>query len=188
MASVSDELITVHGSISSLAYLVILPLGAIVIRIPFLARKLGGIWTHAAIQALGFILVVVGAGLGIYAAQVQGQLMDAHPIIGMILLALLFTQPFSGYLHHLMWKKTGGRTATSWEHITIGRIAIVLGMINGGLGIMLAAPVPTRYIAAYGVVAGVMGTTYLACIAYGEYARTKNTQAEKSPEMRKDPN
>ena len=186
MPDVSDEFLAVHGSISSLAYLVILPLGAIVIRIPFLARKLGGVWTHAAIQALGFILVVVGAGLGIYAAQVQEELKDAHPIIGMVLLGILFTQPFTGYLHHLMWKKTGGRTATSWEHITIGRVAIILGMINGGLGIMLNAEVPTRYIAAYGVVAGVMGTIYLASIAYGEYARTKDTQMGKSPEMRKE--
>lgn len=61
----------------------------------------------------------------------------------------------------------------SYEHIGIGRIAIILGMINGGLGLQLAG-IASSYMIAYGVCAGVMGLLYIASIVYGEMKRKRN--------------
>lgn len=43
---------------------------------------------------------------------------------------------------------------------------MVIGIVNGGLGLQLGNP-PTRYIIAYSVVAGVMAIIYVASIVLG---------------------
>ena len=49
-------------------------------------------------------------------------------------------------------------------------------MINGGLGLHLARNSMKGEIA-YGVVAGIVGVTYLACAIYGEIKRSRNQAA-----------
>lgn len=164
---VSQTYITAHGTLSSIAFLVILPTGAIVVRL----LKIN-VWVHAGIQALGYAVIVASAGLGIWIADTQQELMNAHPIIGMILLGVLFTQPITGYIHHRIFKKRLLRTATSHEHIWVGRGAVILGMINGGLGLQLTGETK-GYTAAYSVVAGVVGVTYLGVIVYSELKKRK---------------
>ena len=87
-----DVMTTAHGVLASLAFLVLFPSGAIFIRIPFLA-KFGGIWMHAAIQIFAYCTFIAAAGLGIYLATQEELLRNHHPIIGMILLGMVFTQP-----------------------------------------------------------------------------------------------
>ena len=179
----SDMLVTAHGAIGALAFLVFFPSGAIFIRVPFLS-KFGGIWVHAAIQIFAYCLFIAAAGLGIYIAMAEDLLMEAHPIIGMVLLGVLFFQPFSGIAHHMLFKKHKKRTAVSYEHIFVGRGAIILGMINGGLGLMLAGVENIGYLVAYGIVAGVMGSLYLAAIVYGELKRSRNMKDVQDEERK----
>lgn len=118
-------------------------------------------------QNVAFALFIAAAGLGIWITDSEDFWSDAHPIIGIVLLGLLAYQGFAGLYHHKKIQKTGRRTWISYSHIWIGRIAIILGMINGGLGISLAGDVEDRYVIAYGVVAGVMGVLYIASAVYG---------------------
>ena len=65
----------------------------------------------------------------------------------------------------------------SHGHIWLGRIAITLGMINGGLGMLLAAEtgysVPSRgQMVAYGVVAAMMWIAWLGASVFGETRRS----------------
>lgn len=50
----------------------------------------------------------------------------------------MLLQPFFGLIHHLRFRKTQQRTAWTEVHVWYGRILIILGIINGGLGIQLA--------------------------------------------------
>lgn len=75
-----------------------------------------------------------------------------------------------------MFKKVGRRQVWSYAHIWIGRIVIFLGIINGGLGLDLAGNATTGQLAAYGVVAGVMGLAYLAAIVVGEMERKSSSR------------
>jgi hypothetical protein len=61
----------------------------------------------------------------------------------------------------------------SYAHIGIGRIAIILGIVNGGLGLQLAGAQGSSVIA-YAVVAAIMVLLYLASIVYGERKRSKS--------------
>jgi hypothetical protein len=170
-------MIAAHGTLASIVFLVLFPVGAMVIRIFSLP-----VWVHAGIQIFTYCCFIAAAGLGIYIAKTLGLLMNHHPIIGFVLLALLSIQPFLGLLHHSSYKKLRRRTLISHLHIWEGRIAIILGMINGGLGIQLAGDVKTGCEIAYAVGAGVMGLVYLATVVFGEVRRRKAMPAGESNE------
>jgi hypothetical protein len=164
-----ETMLLAHGVMASLAFVAFFPIGGILIRA---ASFTGLIWVHAALQIIGFLIYLVAFGIGIWIA-VNGQyLSNAHPIIGIVLFLVLLAQPLSGFLHHRFFKKHGRRTTVSYAHIGIGRIAIILGMINGGLGLQLAGTQGSHVIA-YAVVAAIMGLLYLASIVYGERKRSK---------------
>ncbi|EME88125.1 uncharacterized protein MYCFIDRAFT_129139, partial [Pseudocercospora fijiensis CIRAD86] len=167
-----DRIISAHGALASLAFVGLFPIGGILIRI---ANFTGLIWVHAAMQAVAYLIYIVAFGMGAYLmSQLRSSItIHAHPIIGGILFLVLLSQPISGLLHHRLFKKYGHRTGWSYAHLTIGRIAIPLGMINGGLGLAIAGA-GTGAKAAYAVVAVIMSLAYIASIVIGERRRRDN--------------
>jgi len=121
---------------------------------------------------------------------------DPHTKLGIAILALAFFQPILGLVHHSLYKrrvaavkqgdttKLPGRTAPGYAHLWLGRILIVLGMINGGLGLRLASN--SRYethlrtkAIAYGIGAGVMFLLYIAFVILGERRRSKERKEQQ---------
>ncbi|KAH9828199.1 integral membrane protein, partial [Teratosphaeria destructans] len=160
-----------HGALACIAWVAIFPIGGILMRV---ASFPGLVWVHAALQTFGYAVFIAAAGLGIYIATNDGYMKDKHAIIGVVLLGVVFFQPASGWLHHLFFKKNGGRGIFSYWHLFIGRAAIILGIINGGLGLQLAGVSRSDKIA-YGVCAGFIGVVYLASILYGETKRRSDS-------------
>jgi hypothetical protein len=111
-------------------------------------------------------------------------MMDYHPILGIILFAFCLIQPVLGHLHHLNYKRTGGRTAVSHGHIWLGRILITLGMINGGLGFKLAGNTKSGPII-YVIVAIIFYLAYIVSIVIGERKRAK--QLSMPPKYQESP-
>jgi hypothetical protein len=165
-----------HGALASIAFVAILPIGAILVR---LASFHGLLWTHASLQIFGYAVFIAAAGLGLFIAKGGAHLHEPHAIIGMILLGTLFIMPFLGTIHHKMYQKVQKRTAWSYGHIFTGRAIIILGMINGGLGLQLAAA-QRSYLVVYGVFAGLMGVAYIGTIVYGEYKHSARNGAASS--------
>ncbi|KAK5707945.1 hypothetical protein LTR97_000484 [Elasticomyces elasticus] len=163
---------TAHAICASIAFVGLFPIGAIIVRVAGFKNL---VWVHVATQTIALAVFIAAVGLGLYIATSGNQLNEAHPIIGLVLFVVLFFQPIFGWMHHRLFKKHGGRTAWSYAHLTVGRGAIVLGMINGGLGLQLAYANSSAKIA-YGVVAGVVSATYLASIIFGEVKRKQNTR------------
>jgi hypothetical protein len=56
-----------------------------------------------------------------------------HHYIGLGLFCALFVQNFSGFYHHVLFKKHGRRTWISYVHLILGWIIILLGWINTAL-------------------------------------------------------
>jgi len=162
-------MITAHATLASLAFVGLFPIGGILIRI---ANFTGLVWVHAAVQALAYLIYIAAFGIGVYMATNMNYITNAHPIIGIVLFIVLFAQPLLGLMHHRLFKKYQHRTFWSYAHIGIGRIAILLGIINGGLGLRLARAGNSSKIA-YAVVAAVMGLAYLAAIIWGEVKRRR---------------
>ncbi|KAF2125642.1 iron reductase domain protein [Dothidotthia symphoricarpi CBS 119687] len=170
-ASNRTKMLIAHGVLAALAFVILFPAGAIAIR---LASFPGVVMLHAAFQLFAYLVYIAGFGLGVYIAMEMNLLDHYHPIIGILVFVLVFFQPILGFLHHLLFKKYQSRTFWSYAHIWVGRIAITLGIINGGLGLQLADSMgmsSKKGIIAYGVVAGVMWLAWIAAIVIGERRR-----------------
>ena len=87
---------------------------------------------------------------------------EYHPIIGLVLFAAIFFQAAGGILHHLLFRKHRRSTIVTLSHVWVGRIIITVGMINGGLGLLLANNSTRGQNIAYGVIAGVVWVAYIA--------------------------
>ncbi|KAK4541735.1 hypothetical protein LTR36_007444 [Oleoguttula mirabilis] len=173
--SKQQQILVAHGALAALAFVALFPIGAILIR---LANFTGSIWVHAALQLVAYLFYIVAFGLGVYMATSQRQMTNRHPIIGVVLFVILLSQPISGIIHHRLFKKYGHRTLWSYAHLGIGRIAILLGIINGGLGLQLAGESKSSKIA-YGVVAAIVGVVYIACMVFGELKRKSKSKTPK---------
>ena len=165
--------ILAHGVCAALAFVILFPTGGIIIRVLSFP---GLIWLHAAIQALSYLIFIAAAGLGIYFATQTRQIHKAHPIIGLVLLVVIFFQPILGLLHHFLFKRHARRVVWSYGHIWLGRIIITLGIINGGLGLQLANDASRGQIIAYAVVAAIMWLAYVASAVYGEIKRKRHNK------------
>jgi hypothetical protein len=142
----------------------------------------GGAWiVHGVFQLFAYVVYIVAFGLGVWMVNnIPYDLMDHyHPIIGIVVFVLLFFQPILGFVHHLKFKKYSRRTVWSYGHLWLGRIVITLGIINGGLGMLLASDAPAflsfrptqGQIIAYSVVAGIMWLLWVAAAIIGERRR-----------------
>jgi hypothetical protein len=83
---------------------------------------------------------------------------------------LLLLQPFIGLIHHRRYLSTQKVGKWTYLHVWYGRILILLGMINGGLGLQLADNSMGGTIA-YGVVAGTVGLSYCGGMVVVELKR-----------------
>ncbi|KAF2828052.1 hypothetical protein CC86DRAFT_405074 [Ophiobolus disseminans] len=180
-----------HGVLAALAFVLLFPVGAIMIRL----GSFRGVWlVHGIFQLFAYIVYIVAFGLGVWMVNnMPANLLDKyHPIIGIIVFVLLFFQPILGYVHHVQYKNYSRRTIWSYGHLWLGRIVITLGMINGGLGMLLASDAPAflafrptqGQIIAYGVIAGIMWLLWVAAAIIGERRRASATpNARKEAEI-----
>lgn len=86
--------------------------------------------------------------------------------MGTIVVALLGLQPFLGWLQHRHYLRHQRRGIFGHVHIWYGRALMILGIINGGLGLKLAGG-PRSFVIAYSVVAGIVGLLYLVLTLVG---------------------
>ena len=72
-------------------------------------------------------------------------------------------------------------------HIWYGRALFIMAIVNGGLGLQLAARLGSRTIGgeiAYGVVAGVVGLVYICSAVFGGWRRSVATKGNPEGEVR----
>lgn len=173
-----------HACIMSITFIVLYPLGAISIHLPidripylqntYLKNKIMAM--HVPIQLIGFAMMIGGMGLGIKVAKYVGFLshpIRAHVVIGFIVvLSLILFQPLLGITQHRHFKKTGKKSIFAYVHRWLGRGAIILGMINTGLGFQLAKKniiVHTHsYVRNY-VILGILVTIWVSLVIYDKF-------------------
>ncbi|KAK3617940.1 hypothetical protein LTR22_026544 [Elasticomyces elasticus] len=145
----SEAVVLAHGILACIAFVGIFPLGGILIRI---IDSKYTVRIHARLQLLGYAFFIAAFVLGVAMAVKFDYLDNGHAKLGIAIFAIMILQPAFGFLHHHLYKKYQRRTAWSHVHVWIGRVAIVLGVINGGTGLKLGhAPVGSNI--AYGRVA-----------------------------------
>ncbi|KAF1844316.1 uncharacterized protein K460DRAFT_408606 [Cucurbitaria berberidis CBS 394.84] len=184
-----QKIIVAHGVLAALAFVLFFPVGAILIRV----GSFRGMWlVHGLFQLFAYLVYIAAFGIGVWMVNsIPVNLLDSyHPIIGVVVFVLLFFQPILGFVHHLQFKKYNRRTVWSYGHLWLGRVVITLGMINGGLGLLLASDAPAftgfapsrGQVIAYGIIAGSMWLLWVAAAVFGETKRARSRKyAEGSP-------
>ncbi|KAL4997818.1 hypothetical protein BDV10DRAFT_185815 [Aspergillus recurvatus] len=168
-----------HGVAMGIAFGIIFPLGAILLRV---IQSKYGVCAHIACQLLAYVLMIAGLATGIRVGKILDRLHNnGHTILGTIIVVFLLIQPFIGFWHHHRFKKTQAAGKWTHVHIWIGRIFLLLGLINGGTGLKLADNT-TGGIVAYAVVAGVFGVTYISIAVFRE-GKVILVKKETTPEM-----
>lgn len=92
---------------------------------------------------------------------------------------MLILQPVFGYIHHKRYKKLLRRQFWSYLHIFNGRIAITVGIINGGLGLNLANASAYRQ-RVYIIVAAVMWGLWMVVAIVSEIVRARRTRKSRT--------
>ncbi|KAK3688248.1 hypothetical protein B0T22DRAFT_459034 [Podospora appendiculata] len=178
---------TVHGILAGLSLVLLFPIGAILMRI--LPGRLA-LWTHALFQLLALAVFIAAAGLGIYLTQAVhlpfngGSLLtnsatSYHPIIGLVTLVALLVQPVLGLVHHRVFVRVRQRQVWSYFHIFNGRVAVTLGIVNGGLGMNLAGASADR-LRVYIIVAAVVWSVWMVVALWAEVRRARGGRLTES--------
>ncbi|KAF3940092.1 hypothetical protein ABW19_dt0203289 [Dactylella cylindrospora] len=156
--------IIAHAVILSITFVIMFPLGGIFIRLlRHTIRQT--VYVHIFLQVTSFCLSIVGLATGIMASStLESHFLYSHQFIGIVVMVLLFLQIILGASHHMVFRAKRKRTWLSYAHIWVGRTAIIMGIVNGGLGLPLAgSTTPTTAI--YAGCAGIVAAVYL--IGYG---------------------
>ncbi|OBT92225.1 hypothetical protein VE01_10009 [Pseudogymnoascus verrucosus] len=170
-----------HGILMGLALVVVLPGGAILMRL-LSSKGKPTVWVHVGTQLVGWVLMISGLAMGAKVGKILDRLENnAHTILGTVVVALLLFRPLFGFLHHRRFMATRKRGKMTLFHVWYGRVLILLGMLNGGFGLKLATNSPGGNIA-YGVVAGVIGATYVAVMVHFEVTGGSKTSS-RTPDV-----
>ena len=162
-----------HGTLMGTAFTIVLPLGAILLRtLPSRYR----VPVHAGTQLSAYTMILTGMGLGIWLGRRVRYLDYAHTVIGLVVISMLAAQAALGAWTHARFRVNRREGWMGLTHTWLGRTLLALGIINGGIGLMLADNTTGGEIA-YGVVAGLMGTAYIAVVTW--WIRDRIAEAEK---------
>ncbi|KAF5241342.1 hypothetical protein FAUST_4024 [Fusarium austroamericanum] len=173
----SNEVQLAHGIIMSIVFIAGYPLGAILMPI------LGKWIIHAGWQVVMLLLMWAAFGLGYVAARDGGLWgKQAHTQMGTVVVVLITLQPILGYMHHRYFLSHGKRGIISHIHIWFGRALMIIGIVNGGLGLKLASS-SRAFIIAYSVIAGLAAILYLGAAIVGERRRSASRVKQMSPQM-----
>jgi hypothetical protein len=152
----------IHGIIMSTCVLVLLPLFALTVYLPW-PKRIPLI--HAPLQLVTLCLLVVGFALGVNVARDLALTTAYHPIIGEVVVAIIvLLQPAMGLMQHLRYSRTGERGVFGLIHQWTGRLVILLGVINGGCGLKLARSTSGWPIVAYPLIAAVTASFYIGVV------------------------
>ncbi|KAI0430689.1 hypothetical protein F5Y09DRAFT_306994 [Xylaria sp. FL1042] len=172
-----DSKAVLHAVFMVLAFVGMWPFGILVLRVG------GSVRWHGVNQAVAFGLVFVGAVLGFVISTTYNRskkFNTPHQIIGIIVFIFVIAQLVLGFLHHRIYKKTQQPTKLAPIHVWLGRLVILLGVINGFTGFPLALS-PGYDFALLGVVSFVL-PVFLLTLAAGKIFK-KIMQKAKQPEL-----
>lgn len=192
-----------HGVVMSTAMVLFFPLGSILLRLLQSSKveycRAKAVYVHICCQLLGMVVMLTGFALGCWLSYLHHELWDRqHEIFGTTVFALFLFQPLFGLLHHNHYVKLSLSAPTPSPntllerqirnfrvliHIWYGRILIILGIINGGLGIKLAANWTNGQMAVYAAIACVIGAVYFVVLGLWYWLLRRQKKVENQEQL-----
>ncbi|KAJ4146821.1 hypothetical protein LMH87_001380 [Akanthomyces muscarius] len=155
-----DILVYSHGILMSVVFIIGYPLGGVLM-------PLMGKWVvHASWQVIMLLSMCAGVVVGKIASDRLGMWFnESHVQLGTVVCAMMLFQVGLGWMHHRNYVKYQRRSWVSYCHIWYGRVLIIVGIVNGGIGLKVSRA-PITQIIAYSVIAAIVFAVYGAVTAY----------------------
>ena len=131
-----DYATLIHAVLSTLVFVIVMPLGAILLRI------LENVRWHWINQSLALAIAVIVIGSGFVASkqfQKARSYNSAYQIIGIVVIVAVLIQSFLGAWHHRIYKREQRSTSYTGTHRYLGFVVIAAGMANGGFELAYAS-------------------------------------------------
>ncbi|KAH0602266.1 uncharacterized protein H6S33_009876 [Morchella sextelata] len=175
----ADRVLIAHGVIMGVTFVLLFPFGAALIRL-LNNRVPNALALHRGVQIFNLILAFIGMTMGVWRSSMTGtQWRSYHQVMGIIIVCLLPLQGVLGQMHHRQFLITGTRSAWSYAHIWFGRIVIILGIVNGGIGLGPELANASRgWVITYLVVVAIMAALY--ALFYLLKERSREVRRQKS--------
>ncbi|KAK3075969.1 hypothetical protein LTR53_000273 [Teratosphaeriaceae sp. CCFEE 6253] len=173
----NDPAPRIHGFIMCLTFVVIFPVGALILR------SLQRVIMHAVVQAIGLFLVCCATAGGIVISTQYNRskhFASAHQILGILLLLALLSQLGLGIVHHRLFKQTQHPTMMGKIHRYLGPTVILFGIINAPLGFVLAGN--PRLCLPYAIVLLLMVVVYVS-VRFGAKICCRGRQRRKQQQQ-----
>ncbi|KAK3937408.1 hypothetical protein QBC46DRAFT_392792 [Diplogelasinospora grovesii] len=171
-----------HAVIMVLVFVGLMPMGVAMLRIGRWVR-----W-HGINQGVAALGVIVGAGLGIYISRRYNRSKSfgtPHQIVGLVVLLAVVVQFCLGFWHHRIFKRTQQTTKLAPWHVWLGRVVIVVGILNAFLGFPLALAPGYNYILAGLVIAIV--PLFLCLLFWTRFFKASRGRRQQGPPPAYDP-
>lgn len=131
----NDFLPALHGALTIIAFVGLMPIGLLILRI------MNSVKWHALNQSLSAAVALIGVFVGIYCGTLYNRsrsFNSAHQLFGLVITVGMVAQFILGFVHHRIYKKTLAPTKLAPFHIWLGRLVIPAGVVNIFLGFPLA--------------------------------------------------
>ncbi|KAI6783511.1 uncharacterized protein J7T54_005540 [Emericellopsis cladophorae] len=131
----ADIMSTMHAVAMILAIVLLMPLGMVMLRLGSMVKM------HAINQTIALVFVLIGFGVGIatsYRYQRSQEFTSYHQIIGFFVVFMLIGQFIMGVLNHRHYRRTHLLSIYGKIHPWLGRVVILLGIMNGFFGFTFA--------------------------------------------------
>ncbi|KAF3789952.1 Cytochrome b561 and DOMON domain-containing protein [Nymphaea thermarum] len=142
-----------HGALNVLAWVILLPLGIIAAR-HYKHHDPSWFYSHLALQMTAFGLAIAGFLTGL-SLQGQFHVADGHKVLGILALGLACVQATALLIRP--GKTSKFRRYWNWYHHWVGRIALLIGLINVFYGVK-AAREPKSWYEYLGIVLAILGS------------------------------
>lgn len=190
-----------HGVFMAVAFVVVLPLGAMSPHLSFIGKY--RLRFHIGCQLVAYALILMGFVFGLWVAvgaqdvsqefsfcqiiakfELIGALpqwfYDPHTQLGFCIVGLISLQPLIGMWHHLNFRRSGVRSWRYHVHTWFGRALILMGIIDGGLGLRLAANYNRGELITYIVLSVAFFLLYVGAAVLGLLGKGRSVKVESS--------
>lgn len=175
-STTSTGVLAIHAALSVLGYLVLMPLGVVILRF------LDSVRWHWVTQVIASIIAIAGGVIGFAVANSfydSKKNAEGHKGFGIVVLIATGVQVLLGWWHHWNVKRKGHGTFFGIIHRYFGWVVMVAGIANAAVGLDLV--VSTTGVIVYIVVAYIFLVAVFAAVIFIKWRKVRATKVSDIP-------